>query len=134
MDYQAKKWSIETKDPFWKRVFRGTSGPFQLQSNGVIWILDPSAGPKAIKDEGNIKKGMTRHIGFFYKKMGDRWITADGGQKHGKKSYGCGFVERVPQGGGVITGEGGHDAGIMGWVDMDRLYAIAPEAFKPLSS
>lgn len=69
-----------------------------------------------------------RHVGVIVSSEGDSWETADGGQ--GATGWQSGFRTRYFKPDGEMEGEGdGIKTRLMGWVDLDALFAVAIAAF-----
>lgn len=69
-----------------------------------------------------------QHVGVIIDASGSEWTTADGGQGNGWQS---GFVKRQFHQDGQIDGEFGNKARLRGWVDLDRIRAVAHSSFPP---
>ncbi len=95
-------------------AFNGGNRPLQ----GDIYLLGMHDNPARFQ-----------HVGVIISATGTDWLTADGGQGNGWQS---GLMKRTFQGDGTITGEFGNMAKLVGWVDLDAVYAVARSSFPPI--
>lgn len=99
-----------------------TYGAGLLPKPGDIYMLRATEGKNA---------GGIQHIGIVLNASGSEWTTADGGQRGDNDSYACRRRKRKLDRQGVIQGESGASAAVIGWVDLDRLASVIPEVFPP---